>query len=136
MVADFYWRVYALHACRNMECCSTMQVSVCIRLALSLQFGVWIAYLLVAYCYWGVGFAGYHAFGNKTGSQIMYSLGHPIWVICLAEIMIIVHVFGSFQVNYFAPLSLPWPNNSVPSCCLTALALHCAPSGSFAKQRS
>ena len=63
-----------------------------------MQFGVWLAYLLVAYCYWGVGFAGYHAFGNKTGSQIMYSLGHPIWVICVAEIMIIVHVCGSFQV--------------------------------------
>ncbi|KAA6424802.1 MAG: Lysine histidine transporter 1 [Trebouxia sp. A1-2] len=33
-----------------------------------------------------------------TGSQIMYSLGHPIWVICVAEIMIIIHVCGSFQV--------------------------------------
>lgn len=63
-----------------------------------LQFGVWIAYLLVAYCYFGVGFAGYHAFGSMTGSQIMYSLGHPIWVVCMAEIMIIVHVCGSFQV--------------------------------------
>ena len=67
-------------------------------LSYSLQFGVWIAYALVAYCYFGVGFAGYHAFGSKTGSQIMYSLGHPIWVICVAEIMIIIHVCGSFQV--------------------------------------
>ena len=66
----------------------------------SLQFGVWIAYALVAYCYFGVGFAGYHAFGSKTGSQIMYSLGHPIWVICVAEIMIIIHVCGSFQVRH------------------------------------
>lgn len=65
---------------------------------LLLQFGVWIAYLLVAYCYFGVGFAGYHAFGSMTGSQIMYSLGHPIWVVCMANIMIIVHVCGSFQV--------------------------------------
>lgn len=64
----------------------------------SVQFGVWIAYALVAYCYFGVGFAGYHAFGSATGSQIMYSLGHPIWVVCVAEIMIIVHVCGSFQV--------------------------------------
>ncbi|KAL0049119.1 hypothetical protein WJX82_006971 [Trebouxia sp. C0006] len=63
-----------------------------------MMFGVWIAYALVAYCYFGVGFAGYHAFGSKTGSQIMYSLGHPIWVICVAEIMIIIHVCGSFQV--------------------------------------
>lgn len=61
------------------------------------QFGVWIAYALVAYCYFGVGFAGYHAFGSATGSQIMYSLGHPVWVVCVAEIMIIVHVCGSFQ---------------------------------------
>ena len=66
---------------------------------MALQFGVWIAYALVAYCYFGVGWSGYHAFGNQTGSQIMYSLGHPIWVVCVAELMIIVHVCGSFQVG-------------------------------------
>ena len=72
------------------------------------QFGVWIAYALVAYCYFGVGFAGYHAFGSATGGQIMYSLGHPIWVICVAEIMIIIHVCGSFQVIHPPPPPSPY----------------------------
>ncbi|KAL0048819.1 hypothetical protein WJX82_011736 [Trebouxia sp. C0006] len=63
-----------------------------------MMFGVTLAYLLVAYCYFGVAYTGYHAFGSMTGDQILYSLGHPIWVVCLASFMVIIHVCGSFQV--------------------------------------
>lgn len=63
-----------------------------------MMFGVTLAYLLVAYCYFGVAYTGYHAFGSMTGDQILYSLGHPIWVVCLASVMVIIHVCGSFQV--------------------------------------
>jgi amino acid permease len=63
-----------------------------------MMFGVYIAYALVAYSYFGVAFSGYAAFGSATGSQIIYNLGHPIWVVCTASIMIVVHVLGSFQV--------------------------------------
>ena len=64
-----------------------------------LQFGVTVAYLLVAYCYFGVAYTGYHAFGQNTGDQILYALGHPVWVVCVASVMVIVHVCGSFQVQ-------------------------------------
>ena len=57
-----------------------------------------VAYILVAYCYFGVAYTGYHAFGNQAGDQILYSLGHPVWVVCAASVMVIVHVCGSFQV--------------------------------------
>ena len=75
-----------------------------------LQFGVTVAYLLVAYCYFGVAYTGYAAFGSNTGDQILYSLGHPVWVVCVASVMVIVHVCGSFQVCL---------------CCLHALHLLC-----------
>ncbi|KAL3153488.1 hypothetical protein ABBQ38_011819 [Trebouxia sp. C0009 RCD-2024] len=63
-----------------------------------MMFGVTVAYLLVAYCYFGVAYTGYHAFGSNAGDQILYSLGHPVWVVCLASVMVIIHVCGSFQV--------------------------------------
>ena len=67
-------------------------------LSVSLQFGVTVAYFLVAYCYFGVAYTGYYAFGNSVGDQILYTLGHPVWVVCVASVMVIVHVCGSFQV--------------------------------------
>lgn len=87
-----------------------------------LQFGVTVAYLLVAYCYFGVAYTGYHAFGNSAGDQILYSLGHPVWVVCTASVMVIVHVCGSFQVHcclyavhllYVLSLSSPVYSSSV-----------------------
>ena len=36
--------------------------------------GVYVAYALVAYCYFGVSFTGYNAYGSTTGSQILYSV--------------------------------------------------------------
>ncbi len=85
--------------------CTTISVKACaavhanLMIGLILQFGVTLAYLLVAYCYFGVAYTGYHAFGSMTGDQILYSLGHPIWVVCLASVMVIIHVCGSFQVS-------------------------------------
>ena len=64
------------------------------------QFGVTLAYILVAYCYFGVAYTGYYAFGNAAGDQILYTLGHPVWVVCTASVMVIVHVCGSFQVCF------------------------------------
>lgn len=69
---------------------------------LLVQFGVTVAYALVAYCYFGVAYTGYNAFGSQTAGQILYSLGHPVWVVCMASIFVIVHVCGSFQVKSLA----------------------------------
>ncbi|KAK9809609.1 hypothetical protein WJX73_007377 [Symbiochloris irregularis] len=63
-----------------------------------MMLGVYVAYTIVFYCYIGVGFTGYYAFGNQTGSQIIYSIGHPIWLTIFASVCIIIHVCGSFQV--------------------------------------
>jgi amino acid permease len=63
-----------------------------------MMFGVYLAYFLVAYCYFGVAYTGYHAFGNKTGDQILYSLGQPVWLVIVASIAVVIHVCGSFQV--------------------------------------
>lgn len=87
----------ALHLCLwvalSCLCCRPEHSVAC------LQFGVYMAYALVAYCYFGVAFTGYNAFGVNTGDQILYSLGHPVWVVCVASVMVIVHVCGSFQVS-------------------------------------
>eukprot|EP00891_Asterochloris_glomerata_P003664 jgi/Astpho2/3664/Aster-07865 len=63
-----------------------------------MMLGVYIAYALVAYCYFGVSYTGYAALGNSAGDQILYSLSGPIWVVCMANIMVVIHVCGSFQV--------------------------------------
>ena len=80
-------------------------------IAVLLQFGVTVAYILVAYCYFGVAYTGYHAFGSQTAGQILYSLGHPVWVVCLASIFVIIHVCGSFQVSCLdqSTVFVSWP---------------------------
>jgi hypothetical protein len=90
-VAAFWCTLISAKACAAV--CANLMIGVV------LQFGVTLAYLLVAYCYFGVAYTGYHAFGSMTGDQILYSLGHPIWVVCLASVMVIIHVCGSFQVS-------------------------------------
>lgn len=60
--------------------------------------GVYIAYAVVSWCYFGVTFAGYWAFGNKVADNILFSLDHPVWLISMASIMVLIHVIGSYQV--------------------------------------
>ena len=96
----------------SLDCAHLLSVR---SFAMLLQFGVYLAYALVAYCYFGVAFTGYHAFGSMTGDQILYSLGHPIWVVCLASVMVIVHVCGSFQVTH-SLLAAAMPALHFPVC--------------------
>ncbi|GAA0183704.1 hypothetical protein LIER_31069 [Lithospermum erythrorhizon] len=60
--------------------------------------GVWIAYVLVAVCYFPVAISGYWVFGNVVEDNIMMSLEKPNWLIALANIFVVVHVIGSYQV--------------------------------------
>ena len=100
--------VISCYTATGLLCCtallSSKQSEQCVAW---LQFGVYMAYALVAYCYFGVAFTGYHAFGSGTGDQILYSLGHPVWVVCVASVMVIVHVCGSFQVSWQSSLWSP-----------------------------
>lgn len=65
------------------------------------MWGVALAYAAIAYCYFCVAFAGYWAFGNGVASNIMLSVERPHWLVAVANLLVVVHVFGSYQVcNY------------------------------------
>ncbi|KAL6624735.1 hypothetical protein ACP70R_032056 [Stipagrostis hirtigluma subsp. patula] len=60
--------------------------------------GVVVAYTIVALCYFSVAFAGYFAFGNSVDPNVLMSLEKPRWLIAAANLMVFVHVVGSYQV--------------------------------------
>ena len=69
--------------------------------------GVYLAYALVAYCYFTVAIVGYWAFGNDVQDNVLLSIKHPKWVVGLADIFVVIHVFGSYQVRPLASLIPP-----------------------------
>ncbi|CAN4115525.1 unnamed protein product [Withania somnifera] len=60
--------------------------------------GVWVAYIIVAICYLPVAFIGYWAFGNLVEDNILLSLEKPMWLVAAANMFVVVHVIGSYQV--------------------------------------
>ncbi|KAL6865295.1 hypothetical protein ACP4OV_016446 [Aristida adscensionis] len=60
--------------------------------------GVVVAYAVVALCYFSVAFAGYYAFGSAVDPNVLMSLEKPRWLIAAANLMVFVHVVGSYQV--------------------------------------
>ncbi|PUZ73901.1 hypothetical protein GQ55_1G023300 [Panicum hallii var. hallii] len=60
--------------------------------------GVVVAYAIVALCYFAVAFAGYYAFGNSVDPNVLISLEKPRWLVAAANLMVAVHVVGSYQV--------------------------------------
>nr|CAD1838996.1 unnamed protein product [Ananas comosus var. bracteatus] len=60
--------------------------------------GVVVAYIVVALCYFPVSLVGYWAFGNSVSDNILKSLEKPRWLIALANMMVVVHVIGSYQI--------------------------------------
>lgn len=61
--------------------------------------GMVVAYAVVALCYFPVGILGYWAFGNSVEDNILLSLEKPRWLIVAANIFVVVHVTGSYQVH-------------------------------------
>jgi amino acid permease len=61
--------------------------------------GVVVAYLVVALCYFPVSFVGYWAFGDSVDGDILVTLNRPRWLIALANMMVVIHVIGSYQVS-------------------------------------
>ena len=53
--------------------------------------GVVIAYIVVA-------FIGYYMFGNNIEDNILISLEKPTWLIVAANMFVVIHVIGSYQV--------------------------------------
>jgi hypothetical protein len=60
--------------------------------------GVVVAYIIVAMCYLPVSFVGYWAFGNAVDDDILITLNKPKWLIATANMMVVIHVIGSYQV--------------------------------------
>jgi len=60
--------------------------------------GVVFAYIIVALCYFPVALVGYWAFGNSVNGNILISLSTPGWLIATANMMVVVHVIGSYQI--------------------------------------
>ncbi|WVZ95272.1 hypothetical protein U9M48_041057 [Paspalum notatum var. saurae] len=60
--------------------------------------GAVVAYIVVAVCYFPVAIIGYWAFGNGVNEDILVSLNKPKWLIATANMMVVVHVIGSYQV--------------------------------------
>ncbi|TKW25009.1 hypothetical protein SEVIR_3G088200v4 [Setaria viridis] len=60
--------------------------------------GVVLAYFVVAICYLPVAFVGYYVFGNAVDDNILITLEKPRWLIAMANIFVVVHVIGGYQI--------------------------------------
>nr|GMD01225.1 lysine histidine transporter 1 [Ipomoea batatas] len=60
--------------------------------------GVVVAYIVVALCYFPVAFIGYWMFGNSVDDNILITLENPTWLIAMANMFVVVHVIGSYQI--------------------------------------
>ncbi|CAA3027277.1 lysine histidine transporter 1-like [Olea europaea subsp. europaea] len=60
--------------------------------------GVIAAYVAVAICYFPVALIGYWIFGNKVDENIFKSLEKPWWLIAMANLFVVVHLIGSYQI--------------------------------------
>ncbi|KAL8549408.1 hypothetical protein ACS0TY_008298 [Phlomoides rotata] len=58
---------------------------------------VW-AYVINAICYFPVALVGYWAFGQDVTDNVLVALDKPPWLIATANLMVFVHVIGSYQV--------------------------------------
>ncbi|KAK4282029.1 hypothetical protein QN277_013456 [Acacia crassicarpa] len=60
--------------------------------------GVVVAYIVVALCYFPVAFISYRMFGNKVDDNILITLERPKWLIAKANMFVVIHVIGSYQI--------------------------------------
>ncbi|PIA39652.1 hypothetical protein AQUCO_02600242v1 [Aquilegia coerulea] len=56
------------------------------------------AYFITAICYFPVALIGYWAFGQDVEDNVLVNLKRPEWLIAAANLMVVVHVIGSYQV--------------------------------------
>lgn len=60
--------------------------------------GVVVAYIVVALCYFPVALIGYWMFGNDVSDNILITLKDPKWLIAMANMFVVFHVIGSYQI--------------------------------------
>ena len=107
--------------------------------------GVHIAFVVTGIAYFAVALSGFHALGNKTGSNIIISLPNgPAWVRVVARLMVVVHVAAGYQVSPAGRLCAcvsqqacrkPWLLRC--ACCMSTFTAtyqaRLVPPGAFAK---
>ncbi|KAM7269710.1 hypothetical protein ACFE04_025207 [Oxalis oulophora] len=64
--------------------------------------GVAFAYFVVAICYFPVAFFGYRSFGNTVEDNILITLESPRYLIAAANLFVVIHVVGSYQIYAMA----------------------------------
>ena len=62
--------------------------------------GVIFAYMAVALCYFPIAVIGYWMFGNSVADNILITLEKSRWLIAAANMFIVIHVIGSYQVQF------------------------------------
>ncbi|CAA3022785.1 lysine histidine transporter-like 6 [Olea europaea subsp. europaea] len=60
--------------------------------------GTLLAYFINAICYFPVALIGYWAFGQDVTDNVLVALERPSWLIAAANLMVVIHVIGSYQV--------------------------------------
>lgn len=60
--------------------------------------GVVFAYIVVALCYFPVAMIGYWVFGNTVEDNVLISLERPPVIVAIANLFVVIHVIGSYQV--------------------------------------
>ncbi|XP_051114628.1 lysine histidine transporter 1-like isoform X2 [Andrographis paniculata] len=59
--------------------------------------GAFVAYVVVALCYFPVAVAGYLVFGNEVDENILITLHRPRWLVATANMFVVVHLIGGYQ---------------------------------------
>lgn len=63
--------------------------------------GVVVAYIFVAICYFPLAIIGYYIYGNSVDENILITLEKPKWLIAAANMFVVIHVIGGYQVHFF-----------------------------------
>ncbi|XP_071696104.1 lysine histidine transporter 1-like isoform X2 [Rutidosis leptorrhynchoides] len=79
--------------------------------------GVVVAYIVVALCYFPVALIGYYMFGNEVADNILISLEKPKWLIAAANMFVVIHVIGSYQLPCIMWLAIYKPKKFSLSWC-------------------
>ncbi|XP_043716502.1 lysine histidine transporter-like 6 [Telopea speciosissima] len=60
--------------------------------------GAVLAYFITAICYFPTALIGYYTFGRDVEDNLLIALRQPEWLIASANLMVVIHVIGSYQV--------------------------------------
>ena len=60
--------------------------------------GVLLAYGIVALCYFPVAIIGHLAYGHQVSDNILTFMCEPKWLVIIANVMVVIHFTGSYQV--------------------------------------